>query len=144
MSTRCWIGADTETGIKAVHVQCDGDIYAEEIPKLVAEHGVDKVVSTLLKTAHPWECFFDFEVRPEYTWYHTDRYEIVPGFGVKFNVDQPPPEYYTTKDRIRWDIEYVYVISADGKSLRWCSKGVTKGDRTWRTQDWKEVPLLPE
>jgi len=144
MSTRCWIGAETEVGIRAVHVQCDGDSYAEAIPELVAEHGIDKVVSTLLKTAHPW-LGFAWTPMPEHVHlYSSDRYEIVPGgFGVKFNVNEQAPEYYTPKDQIPWDIEYVYVILADG-TLSWCHKGVTKRGRTWRTQEWKQGALTPQ
>lgn len=153
MSTRCWIGAETESGIKAVYVHSDG--YPGVAPgnpdpcgvvpvlrELVATHGLDKVVATLLQSPNPWDTFSDWTPKPEYTWYFTGDYDIIPGFGVRMN---PSTEwhYFTTEDRIAWDVEYVYVIQLDG-TLRWAVKGVTKGDRTWRTQHWQEASLLPE
>lgn len=142
MSTRCLMGADTESGIKAVYVHSDGYADGEHgvinvLRGLVATHGLNRVVSTLLRKDSPWDMFADWTPRPEYTWYFTDQYEIVPGFGVRFDV---AGRYFTTSDRIPWDIEYVYVIQTDG-TLRWAHKGVTKGDRTWRTQQWQEISL---
>jgi hypothetical protein len=155
MSTRCWIGAETESGIKAVFVHSDGYPGIEPakvdscgvIPTLrdlVATHGIDKVVSTLLETSHPWDTFSDWTPEPEWTWYFTERYKIVPGFGVRFNMDSPGPQYFTPARAITWDVEYVYVIQADGKTVKWATKGVTKGNRAWRTQHWQEASLLPE
>lgn len=139
MSTRAWVGAETETGIKAVYVHCDGDSMGEQIKELVAQHGLSKVVSTLLQKSDPWEAFADWTPRPEHNWYFTDQYDIVPGFGVRIN-PETPWHYRTPKDLIPWDIEWVWIIESDG-TLKWSHKGVTKGDRTWRTQDWQRTTL---
>lgn len=142
MTTRWWAGAETESGIKVVHVQCDGDVGAESLANLVAEHGIDKTVSTLLKTSHPW-VGLNWTPEPYHQGlYEPPRYEIIPGFGVKFGVDEPAHiPYHSTDKPIYWDIEYVAIIMADGKTIKWCHKGVTKGRRQWRTQKWEEMAL---
>ena len=143
MTTRGLVGADTESGIRAVFLKCDADEGLTNLRELVARHGVNKTVSTLLETGQSW---YGINWTPEP--YHIEAgvfrpevYDIVPDFGVKFT--QSPRRYFTTANRIPWDCEWVWIVQADGSTVRWVHKGCTKGDRTWRTQKWKESPLLP-
>jgi hypothetical protein len=144
MTTRGLIGADTESGIRAVFLKCDADDGLTDLRELAARHGVDKVAITLLETGQSWYGI-NWTPMPEHLEagrFRPEAYEIVPDFGVKFA--QSPCRYFTTTNRIPWDCEWVWIIQADGKTVKWVHKGVTKGDRTWRTQHWQESPLLPQ
>lgn len=152
MSTRCLIGAETESGIRAVYCHSDGypdNFYGkvETLRRLIAQHGLSKVVSTLLATPAGWSSF-DGEPGDELSPGHTDgRFELVPGFGVRYTLDeidmgglgktvQGNTEYAGPDKPLNWDVEYVYVIAADGKTLRWApAAGVRK------ILQWNEVPL---
>lgn len=152
MSTRGLVGAETESGIKAVYVHSDnypdgqwGKI--ETLRRLVAAHGVSKVLATLLETPAGWSSF-DGEPGDELSAGHTDgRFELVPGFGVRYTLDeidmgglgkmtQGNTEYDGPGSPINWDIEYVYVIAADGTTLRWA-----EGAEDWSKLVWNEVAL---
>lgn len=151
MSTRSLVGAETESGIKMVYVHSDG--YPEgqwgkiaTLQQLVAKHGVSKVVSTLLETTSGWSSF-DGVPGVELSAGHADgRFELVPDFGIRYTLDViPGMEAYTPQGNSEYDTEatsheadavYLYVISADGKTLRWAENN----DR-WDKLNWFEEAL---
>ena len=139
MSTRSLVGAETESGTKLVYVHSDGypDGYwgkVETLRRLVAQFGLDKVVGTLLQTPSGWSSFDGNPGETLNPGYADGRFELVPGFGVRFTdvEGQGNTKYATPEDHNEyWDVEYVYVITADGK-LRWAPHG----DGEWADQDW--------
>ncbi len=152
MSTRSLIGAETENGIKMVYVHCDGypDDYwgkVQTLQRLVAEHGLDRVVSTLLETPAGWSSF-DGNAEQLSQFERDGRFELVPGFGVRHTLTevdlggrttvQGNKEYATPEDAHEyWDTEFVYVITADGK-LRWAPHW----DAPWAELEWHDEELV--
>lgn len=130
MSTRCVIAAVTEVGVKGVYVHGDG--YPDgscgklaTLPKMIADHGLSKVVGTLLASPAGWYSFDGGD----------DDYglDVVPGFGNRFTAGMT--EYYTDAHQVDWDLQYVYLIHPDG-SIQWADKGVTQDDVPWSALEW--------
>jgi hypothetical protein len=142
MSTRSLIGAETDSGIRLVYVHSDG--YpdgqwgkVQTLQRLIATHGIDRVVSTLLHTPAGWS---SFDGNPTGEMYPTDpdRFELVAGFGVRYIGEQGNEHYATPEDAHEyWDTEYVYVLNPQG-ILRWAAHWDTK----WADLQWHEVVLV--
>jgi hypothetical protein len=147
MSTRCLIGAETESGVKMVYVHSNG--YpdgqwgkVQTLQRLVSQFGLGGVLSTLLETPSGWSSF-DGSPGDELQAGHTDgRFELIPNFGVRYTLTptsdgtvQGNTSYATPGELATyWDIEYIYIITSDGK-LKWSPHS---GD------DWDALPWTYE
>ncbi len=138
MSTRSAVGAETEGGTRAVYVHSDGypEAKLDDLRQLVAQHGLSKTVATLLATPSGWGY-----INAEFPAH--DGEQLIPGFGARLT--RGFTEYMTPEKPFSWDIEYIYIISADGKTIRWAHSGIARassGGHKWDSLDWQEAPLV--
>jgi hypothetical protein len=112
---------------------------------MVQQYGLGTVVGTLLQTTSGWSSF-DGEPGSELPSMYSDgRFELVPGFGVRYTLDeldlygqktvQGNTEYDGPGMPISFDIDYVYVFTADG-NLKWA-----EGQESWDSLRWNRVEL---
>lgn len=126
MSTRSVVYARTESGTKGVYVHSDG--YPEwalpALHGLIAKHGLDRTVTTLLGKPNGWS-HLDPDKEDELPELYRDgRFEAVPGFGVQYTeVDNQGDTEYRTLENPGWDIEFLYVIEPDG-TITWTTPGL--------------------
>lgn len=162
MSTRSLIGGDTDRGTIMVYVHSDGypDGHwgkIETLRRLIAAHGIDRVMATLLQTTSGWSSFDGDTDDGLSKAYDDGRFELVPGFGVRYTLTEMEPRwpggqpyvqgntsYATPADFTGdadnwWDVAYIYVVSADGKQVRYCEND---SRQAWDDKPWQTVSLL--
>jgi hypothetical protein len=114
------------------------------VDRLVSQFGLGGVLSTLLETQSGWSSF-DGSPGDELQVGHTDgRFELISSFRVRYTLTptsdgtvQGNTSYATPGDLATyWDIEYIYVITSDGK-LKWAPH---EGN-DWDALPWKYETL---
>jgi hypothetical protein len=137
MSTRSVVYGRTESGIKGVYVHSDGhpETRLPVLAVLIRRDGVDRVMSTLLEQTWGWSFLdSDPEGMPLPASKQDGRFEVVPGYGVRYTEeDGGEPDYRDTSNEGRLDAVYVYVVEQDG-SISYAENGAL-----WDALDWKST-----
>jgi hypothetical protein len=148
MSTRSYVAAETEQGIKGVYVHWDG-YPSERIPHLQAfaqRDGLAKMVETIIGKPNGWSTLDCHQKGQLPEWENDGRFVAIPRYGVQYTdtpvkmgfqdepVIQADPEYWTpeTHDPRTW-CEYVYIIRTNG-TVDWAQINGPIDQWQWHTE----------
>jgi hypothetical protein len=136
MSTRSVVYGRTDSGIKGVYVHSDGhpETRLPVLAELIRRDGVDRVMSTLLEQTWGWSFLDpDPEGAPLPDSKQDGRFELVPGYGVRYTAEDGGEPNYRGTSNDAPDVAYVYVVEQDG-SISYAENGAL-----WDGLDWKRT-----
>lgn len=120
MGTRSVVAARQEDGSwSGRYVHWDGypEGVGQAVKEIVARHGREAAIKTLMVDNYGWSSVDGAEVQELGVGYDDGRFRAVPGYGVAYTTEQNqshPEDWITSEDTGDSWLEYVHIIELDG------------------------------